>query len=107
MPAAREDHGFARADANRRARLLDVAVLPEAAHQLAGLGMHARRVRRLDADDAARERLLAHELREFAEQHELHTFLARRELERARQGCPRSEERRVGKECRTRWSPEH
>ena len=24
-----------------------------------------------------------------------------------RQGCPRSEERRVGKECRSRWSPYH
>ena len=22
-------------------------------------------------------------------------------------GCPRSEERRVGKECRSRWSPYH
>ena len=21
--------------------------------------------------------------------------------------CPRSEERRVGKECRSRWSPDH
>ena len=24
-----------------------------------------------------------------------------------REGCPRSEERRVGKECRSRWSPYH
>src|SRR3712207_8454630 len=24
-----------------------------------------------------------------------------------RQGIPRSEERRVGKECRSRWSPDH
>ena len=67
------------------ARLFDVAVLPEAAHQLTGLRVHARRILGLDADDTARERLLAHEVGEFAEQHELHALLARRELERARQ----------------------
>src|SRR6185503_18224399 len=54
-------------------------------HELAGFGMHARRVLRLEADDAARERLLAHEIRELAEQHELHALLARRELERTRE----------------------
>ena len=48
-------------------------------------GMVARRVHGLDADDAARERLLADQVRELAEQHELHALLARRELERARQ----------------------
>src|SRR5688572_32004077 len=31
----------------------------------------------------------------------------RADHERRRRCCPRSEERRVGKECRSRWSPYH
>jgi hypothetical protein len=85
VPAAREDHGLARPDVDRLAPLVDVAVLPEALHELTCVRMIARRVLRLNADDAARERLFANEVRELAEQHELHALLARRELERARE----------------------
>src|SRR5690606_25295696 len=45
----------------------------------------ARRVMRLDAQNAARERLLADQLVEVAVQHELNALLARRELERPRE----------------------
>src|SRR2546425_8948762 len=34
-------------------------------------------------------------------------MIARAQVARRRRRCPRSEERRVGKECRSRWSPYH
>ena len=67
------------------ALLVDVAVLPKALHELAGLGMPARRIARFDAENSAGGRLLAHELVERTVQHELHALLARRELERPRE----------------------
>ena len=85
MTAAREHHAAARADAHDLALLVDVAVLPKALHELAGLGMTARRIARFDAENAAGGRLLAHELVEPTVQHELHALLARRELERPRE----------------------
>ena len=85
MAAAREHHAAARADAHDLALLVDVAVLPEALHELAGLGMTARRIARFDAENSAGGRLLAHELVERTVQHELDALLARRELERPRE----------------------
>ena len=85
MTAAREHDAAPRADAHDVAPLVDVAVLPEALHELARLGMLPRRVARLDADDSARRRLRANELVERAVQHELHALLARREFERPRE----------------------
>src|SRR2546422_495442 len=38
---------------------------------------------------------------------EFHLFLRRAERDRVYPVPPRSEERRVGKECRSRWSPYH
>src|SRR5690606_21494388 len=70
-------------DVHDLAPLLNVAFAPVALQQFAGLGMAARRVARLDAEDATVERLLANQLLERAAQHEANAFLARRELERA------------------------
>src|SRR2546425_9400492 len=50
----------------------------------------------LGEDRRAMQRRLGHD------HHELLTAVARHEVHRAR-----SEERRVGKECRSRWSPYH
>src|SRR5690606_8256410 len=77
--------GAPRANAHDGAALVDVAVLPVALQQLACLGVAARRIARRDADNAAARRLLAHELVEAAIEHEAHTLLARRELERPRE----------------------
>src|SRR5690606_6592823 len=85
VSAAREDHGLARADVNDFPPLVDVAVLPIAFEAPPRLRIEARRVMRLDAQNAARERLLADQLVEVAVQHELNALLARRELERSRE----------------------
>ena len=42
----------------------------------------------------------------FVRRH-VHTAQIQGELDRVQQGVQRSEERRVGKECRSRWSPYH
>ena len=94
VPAAREDRRpCARGCESSRAAPRRCRSARSSACSSPVSGCIARRILRLDADDAARGRLLAHELRELAEQHELHALLARRELERARRARRRSRRR--------------
>src|SRR5256886_7994530 len=44
---------------------------------------------------------------EMIERRLVHEFISRLRRRRPRIGLQRSEERRVGKECRSRWSPYH
>ena len=86
MAAAGQDDAPAGADGHRLAPLVDVAVLPEALQQLAGLGVVPRRVVGPDAHHPARERLLANEVGEPAVQHELDALLPSGELQAAGEG---------------------
>src|SRR3712207_7779463 len=46
-------------------------------------------------------------IRKLDERGELETYVARNDAPRTHIGQVRAEERRVGKECRPRWSPYH
>ena len=66
----------------------------------------------LTADDVLNKKFQATKFREGYEQDEVNEFLdevveAMCQLEAENADRSRSEERRVGKECRSRWSPYH
>ena len=86
MAAAADKDRHFRADVDGLAALVDVAIVPKA-HQLrAGVGVEPRGIARLDADNPARELLLANDLGHAPVEHELDTFLPRAEFQTAREG---------------------
>ncbi len=100
VTAAGQDHGPAGTDVHGFSPLIDIAVLPEAAQKLARLRVLARRIVGFDSENPAGEGLLAYELVETAVQDELDAFLARRELERPREGHAVAQRVRRGETAR-------
>src|SRR2546422_11552509 len=101
-------------EAERRAKIAEeerqARARREAEERAARERLERERAEQLALEEAARKQRAAEEERLAAEEERLEAEAARKaqeERERQERAEARSEERRVGKECRSRWSPYH